>query len=110
MPDWLEKEVMNEVDTRRRNEWIEETNDSYGAREAVDDYACECSYAGCTTSIRLTRVEYEDVRADGTHFVIALNHENPTIGPERNSPIGLLQLLSRIPIGASGATTQRFTF
>lgn len=41
---------------------------------------------------------------------IALNHENPTIGPKRNNPIGLLQVLSRIPLGASGATTQRFTF
>ena len=41
---------------------------------------------------------------------VALNHENPTIGPERNSPIGVLQLLSRIPLGASGVTTQRVTF
>jgi putative salt-induced outer membrane protein YdiY len=41
---------------------------------------------------------------------VALNHENPTIGPERNNPIGVLQLLSRIPLGASGATTQRVTF
>lgn len=41
---------------------------------------------------------------------IALNHENPTIGLKRNDPIGLLQLLSRVPLGASGATTQRVTF
>jgi putative salt-induced outer membrane protein len=41
---------------------------------------------------------------------IAHSHENPTLGPKRNAPIGLLQLLSRIPVGESGATTQRFTF
>jgi putative salt-induced outer membrane protein YdiY len=41
---------------------------------------------------------------------VALNHENRTTGLDQNHPIGLLQLLSRIPIGASGATTQRFTF
>ena len=41
---------------------------------------------------------------------IALNHENPTIGPKRNDPVGLFQVLSRIPLGAAGATTQRFTF
>jgi len=41
---------------------------------------------------------------------VALNHENPTIGPERNNPIGVVQLLSRIPLGPSGATTQRVTF
>jgi hypothetical protein len=46
---------------------------------------------------------------DGT-TAIALNHENPTVGPKQNSPIGLLQILSAIPIGESGKTTQRFTF
>jgi putative salt-induced outer membrane protein len=41
---------------------------------------------------------------------IALNHESPTLGSNRNDPVGLFQVLSRIPLGASGATTQRFTF
>ena len=41
---------------------------------------------------------------------IALNHESPTTGPTINHPIGVLQALSRIPLGASGATTQRFTY
>lgn len=41
---------------------------------------------------------------------IALNHENPTIGPTRNNPVGLFQALSRIPLGAYGSTTQRLTF
>jgi hypothetical protein len=79
MPDWLVQEVMNEVKTRTRNEWIEETNDSYGAVAAVDDYACECSDALCTATISMTRVEYEAVRRDGTHFAIAINHENPLV-------------------------------
>jgi 3,4-dihydroxy-2-butanone 4-phosphate synthase len=80
MPDrWLVQEVMNEVTARRRNEWVEETNDSYGAGDDPDGYTCECSDSDCTTSISLTRHEYEAVRADGTHFVIALNHENPLI-------------------------------
>src|SRR5712675_141988 len=41
---------------------------------------------------------------------IALLHENPILGPKRNNPIGVFQLLSRIPLGSSGATTQRVTF
>jgi putative salt-induced outer membrane protein YdiY len=41
---------------------------------------------------------------------IALLHENPILGPKRNDPIGVFQLLSRIPLGPSGATTQRVTF
>ena len=79
MLDWLEQEVINEVDARRRNEWIEETNDRYGAGEGADLYGCECSDAACTTSITLSRAEYEAVRGDGTHFAIAINHENPLI-------------------------------
>jgi len=55
MGDWIEQEVLNEVDARRRNEWIEETNDSYGALAATDEYVCECSDAACTTLIRLSR-------------------------------------------------------
>jgi len=41
---------------------------------------------------------------------IGWNHESPTIGPTRNDPVGVLQLLSRIPFGAAGDTTQRITF
>lgn len=41
---------------------------------------------------------------------IALNAERPTVGPDRNNPIGLFQFLSRIPLGASGSTSQRVTF
>jgi putative salt-induced outer membrane protein len=41
---------------------------------------------------------------------IALNQERPVSGPDLNHPIGLLQLLNRIPFGESGATTQRLTF
>jgi putative salt-induced outer membrane protein YdiY len=46
---------------------------------------------------------------DGT-TAVALNAERPTSGDDRNNPIGLFQLLSRIPIGATGFTTQRGTF
>jgi len=41
---------------------------------------------------------------------IGWNHESRTIGDDVNDPVGLLQVLSRIPFGANGDTTQRFTF
>lgn len=41
---------------------------------------------------------------------IAWNHEARTIGTKIDHPVGVLQLLSRIPFGAAGDTTQRFTF
>lgn len=41
---------------------------------------------------------------------IAWNHESRTTGDTLDDPIGLLQLLGRIPFGGSGDTTQRVTF
>jgi putative salt-induced outer membrane protein YdiY len=41
---------------------------------------------------------------------LAWNHEQPTMGNSVNDPIGVLQAVSRVPLGAAGDTTQRFTF
>jgi len=41
---------------------------------------------------------------------LAWNHESRTVGETIDHPVGLLQLLSRVPLGAGGDTTQRFTF
>jgi putative salt-induced outer membrane protein YdiY len=41
---------------------------------------------------------------------IAWKHEDPKIGPTVNDPVGVFQLQSRIPLGASSDTTQRFTY
>jgi len=38
------------------------------------------------------------------------NHESTTAGPSRDDAIGVLQLLSRVPFGTAGDTTQRFTY
>jgi putative salt-induced outer membrane protein len=41
---------------------------------------------------------------------LAWDHESRTTGPGLNDPIGVFQLLSRIPFGGAGDTTQRFTY
>jgi putative salt-induced outer membrane protein YdiY len=41
---------------------------------------------------------------------IAWNHEDASAGPGRDDPIGVLQLLSKVPFSASADSTQRFTF
>jgi putative salt-induced outer membrane protein len=41
---------------------------------------------------------------------IAWLHESRTTDADVNDPIGVFQLLSRIPFGAAGDTTQRFTY
>ena len=79
MNDWRDREVRNEVRSRDRNEWIESTSTGYEPVRPVERYVCECSDEACTVVLTLTRDEYEGVRAEGTHFAIALNHENPEI-------------------------------
>jgi putative salt-induced outer membrane protein len=41
---------------------------------------------------------------------LAWNHEQPKLGVVLNDPIGVFQLQSRVPLGASSDTTQRFTY
>jgi putative salt-induced outer membrane protein len=84
---------------------------------------------GLTTGVRLERDRFSGLDArsmvdgglswalvhhpewtlDGVSSVAWL-HESRAAGVDVNDPIGVLQLLSRIPFGAAGDTTQRFTF
>jgi hypothetical protein len=77
MSDWLEQEVVNETRSREINEWIDESNESVDG--VASPFVCECSDGECTSTITLTHLEYEEVRADGTHFAIAMNHESPDL-------------------------------
>ena len=83
MPDWKEQEAINETVFREMNEWSTDMlSDGRPVERFVDTYLtylCECSDRRCTEPIRLTRDEYEAVRAVPINFAIALNHENPEI-------------------------------
>jgi hypothetical protein len=94
MSDWRAQEVMNETRSREINEWIEDSNeDSAGAD---DPFVCECSELGCTSTLALTHVEYEEVRSDGTHFAIATNHENPDLDVLLSQRIGFA-IIRKLP-------------
>ena len=77
--DWRHAEVLNEVRSRRTNEWIEAANDSLGEQHLMDRYHCECSDGSCTGIVNLTREEYEVVRSDGVQFAIMVDHEHPEL-------------------------------
>jgi hypothetical protein len=72
-------EVTNEVRSRARNERIGVADATKGVPRRIDTYVCDYSYRTCTSVLGLTRDEYEGVRAEPTHFAIALNHENPEV-------------------------------
>jgi hypothetical protein len=40
------------------------------------EFICECSTRGCFERLSLTVEEYERVRQDGTHFLLAPGHED----------------------------------
>jgi hypothetical protein len=78
--DWRSEEATNQTVFREMNEWTEEDSDAMGGPDrAMDTYLCECEDARCTEPIRLTRTEYERIRAFPTRFALAVNHENPEI-------------------------------
>ncbi len=80
MTDWRAKEAANQAIFRAMNEWTAAARDARLVPErAMDTYLCECSDAGCTDAIDLTRIEYEAVRAVPVRFAIALNHEDPEV-------------------------------
>jgi 3,4-dihydroxy-2-butanone 4-phosphate synthase len=71
--DWRLQEAHNQTVFRQRNERIRETL----SRGDPGWFVCECGDRACLEAISLHINEYETVRADPTHFVIAINHENP---------------------------------
>jgi hypothetical protein len=68
----------NERLFRQVNERIEEVNEALGKGEPAD-FLCECGDESCTAPVSLTLEEYERVRAEPTHFVIAHGHEAPDV-------------------------------
>jgi hypothetical protein len=56
------------------NERIAESAQRFDAPAA--QFVCECADPACTEKVHAPLDDYEEVRADGTHFLLALGHEN----------------------------------
>ena len=69
-----ERVAKNEALFRGVNERIAETAQRFEASEA--EFVCECADASCIERIEATLDEYEDVRADGAHFLVRPGHED----------------------------------
>jgi hypothetical protein len=65
----------NEALFRQVNERIEEINEKREGVGSDSDFLCECGDDDCTAPVSLTLAEYEEVRSDPTHFLIAHGHE-----------------------------------
>lgn len=68
MASWRTRESEKQSRCREQNE---------SAAESGQVFRCECGDGLCRRLIALTPSEYALVRADATHFAVALDHENP---------------------------------
>jgi hypothetical protein len=66
-----------EVTFREVNEAIAQTAERFEAGEA--DFICECSDPHCSHRITTDLDEYEQVRRDATHFLVAPGHDRPEV-------------------------------
>ena len=55
------------------NERIAESADRFNAHDA--EFVCECADPACAERVPATLDQYEEVRSDGTHFLVAAGHE-----------------------------------
>jgi hypothetical protein len=55
------------------NERIAESAGRFDARDA--EFVCECADPGCAERVPATLDQYEEVRSDGTHFLLSPGHE-----------------------------------
>jgi hypothetical protein len=62
---------------REVNEAIAKTAESFEADEA--DFVCECADPDCAHRVTASLEAYEEVRSDGTHFLLVPGHDEPTV-------------------------------
>jgi len=73
-----ERLANNEILFRSVNESIQELAVSLGGADNYE-FICECSARGCVDRVKLTRAQYEHVRAEGTRFFVVPGHENVAV-------------------------------
>jgi hypothetical protein len=59
------------------NERIAESAQRFEGEEAA--FVCECGDPGCTERVEAPLAAYEDVRSDGTQFLLAPGHEDDRV-------------------------------
>jgi hypothetical protein len=73
--DRQERLAKNESLFRGLNENISNIAIGLGGEDPFE-FICECSTSGCFERLSLTLAEYERVRQEGTHFLLADGHED----------------------------------
>jgi hypothetical protein len=72
-----ERMARTEAAFREVNEAIAETATRFESEEA--DFICECADPQCAHRVTVDLEDYEHVRSDGTHFLLAPGHHEPEV-------------------------------
>jgi hypothetical protein len=72
-----ERMARTEAAFREVNEAIAETAARFQADEA--DFVCECADPQCADPVTVDLEDYEEVRSEGTHFLLAPGHHEPEV-------------------------------
>jgi hypothetical protein len=70
---------LNEAFFRQLNGRLEELTQSLELDRDELDLVCECGDASCAERIRMTRDQYETLRADPHHFAVHAGHAKPPV-------------------------------
>jgi hypothetical protein len=70
---------LNEAAFRRVNEELEGLAARFQVDDRLLDLVCECGNVDCDQRIRMSRPEYEEVRADPALFAVVSGHEIPDV-------------------------------
>jgi hypothetical protein len=74
-----ESVASNEELFRKVNERIEDLSTPVAPDDEGMEFLWECDREGCYEKVKVTRAEYESVRATSTHFIVLPGHEDPTV-------------------------------
>lgn len=84
LSDLQERAARNESRYRALNERMEAHNAVHvWVNPAMPDWVCECASQECMKPVRLTHTEYEAVRDEPTHFLVAPSDEHMSPAVER---------------------------
>jgi hypothetical protein len=74
-----ERVARNETLFREVNERIKDVNEGADDTVSTTEFLCECGDPDCIEPVRLTQVEYEQVRRNPKHFAILPDHADPEV-------------------------------
>jgi ketosteroid isomerase-like protein len=79
-----DRAARNQALFREYNERLEAMKPTRGGRDrSLTDWVCECADTSCSVPLRLTLEEYESVRTDPTHFLVAPSDDHVVGDVER---------------------------